>query len=122
MGTRKFRSAAVGVVATVLLAGGAASGAASGLAAPSNCAALSLGAASFAQLNVAASRGCVLPALDPVAQAPVAEQIMEPAAVGVPQRAAFAPRGLIIASALAAGLAVAVVASDGSNGRLPVSS
>ncbi len=43
------------------------------------------------------------------------------AARGDPQRAAGTPRGLIIAGAVASGLAVAAIASEGSNGRLPIS-
>ena len=60
----------------------------------------------MAQLNAAATQGCLLPALDPVAQAPVVETAVDPVAMGVPQEAADPPRDLIIAQALAAGLDV----------------
>lgn len=123
MVTRKFRSALTGLVAGALIVGGSASAASavSGIAAPLACSAIQVGAASFAQLNVAATQGCVLPVMDQVAQVPATEPVLEPVSAGVPQRAAGVPRGLVIAGALAAGLAVAAIASDGSNGRLPVS-
>jgi hypothetical protein len=42
-------------------------------------------------------------------------------ASGVPQRAAGVPRGLIVAGAVASGLMVAQIASEGSNARIRVS-
>jgi hypothetical protein len=123
MVARKIRLALSGMAAVSLIVGGSASAASavSGIAAPLACSALQVGVASVAQLNVAATQGCVLPIMDQVAQAPTTEPVVEPVAAGLPQRAVGVPRGLILAGALAAGLAVAAVASSGSNGRLPVS-
>lgn len=121
MGSRKTRSVLAGAIAVAVLAGGPASAFASGPSAPLACSAAQLGMLSMAQLNVAATQGCVLPVLDPVAQAPAVEGPSGPVAAGVPQRAAGVPRGLILAGALATGLTVALLASNGSNGRLPIS-
>ena len=120
--SRGFQSSVTGVIAAVVLVGGSAPGAASRLAAPVGCAAIQVGAASLAQINVAARRGCVLPMIDEVAQVPVVEAV-DPVNVAIPQRAAGLPRGLIIAGALASGLAVAFFAfkDDDKKKRRPVS-
>ena len=125
MGSRKFQSVLTGSIAVAALMAGAgsvsASVAGSGLSANLACSVAQMGVASAAQLNPLGTQGCVLPLVDNVPQAPLAEPSVDPAAVGTPQRAAGLPRGLIIAGALASGIAVAVLASRGSNGRVGVS-
>lgn len=69
-------------------------------------------------MNAAATQGCVLPALDSLAQAPMEQAAVGPVAIGAPRQAARSSRNQVITSALILGLNVSVrVARDEGESR-----
>ena len=116
-----LRSASVlaGIAAAVVLVSASASRSVGPMPAPLACPVAQLGVTSVAQMNAAATQGCVLPALDPVALAPMGETAVGSVAIGVPRRTAGLSRDRVIAGALTAGLTVSVLSSrdDGETRR-----
>ncbi len=111
MGSLIAKWALAGVASAIVFLGSSAPDLTGPMAGPLACPVTHLEGTSIAQINGAATQGCVLPALDPLSQAPIEEISPESVARDVPPRAIDYRRDQIIAAALAAGLSLSVLAS-----------